>query len=151
MRNYSLDLSKESPLNPLENKESNSVINSRGEEVSNSQGSLCKNFHELRMGVSRGRPKKKHRIGNNPFDFKLNSRLRGKSQNKRASKVKQRLRDFNSKVSDDVRVNSNSKQKSYVKVASEVIDVAINMGLDVVGGRSEGIAFLVNKLEAGVV
>lgn len=109
MRNNSLDLSKESPLNPLENKESSSVINSRGEEVSNSQGSLCKNFHELRMGVSRGRPKKKHRIGNNPFDFKLNSRLRGKSQNKRASKVKQRLRDFNSKVSDDMRVNSSSK------------------------------------------
>lgn len=36
-------------------------------------------------------------------------------------------------------------------MASEVIDDAINMGLDVVGGRSEGIACLVNKLEAGVV
>lgn len=73
------------------------VIDSSGWEVVNSQVTICNNFHDLRMGFNKGRPRRKQRVVHNPFDLSLVlvcvSKWKGKGR--------QSIKDINSKGFED--------------------------------------------------
>lgn len=144
----STDLLNSSTLNPIRGKESNLVIDYSGGEDVNSQLTICKNLHDLKVGFNRGRPRRKQMVVYNPFDFKLSTHVRNKMQSKQKSKGSQIINDINSKGVDDGLDTLNKNQRSFVVEATEIINATINMGLEVVGGRDEEIASLSKKLKA---
>lgn len=74
--------------------------------------------------------------------MKLSSRL----QNKAQGKIKTEFQD--AAINKSVFCTHGNNMSSNLIEATKIIDTAVNMGLEVVGGREEGIKSLLEKLPA---
>lgn len=118
-----------------------------------SQSSLCGNLNKLVMRSKRGRPIRKSKKWQNPFDFKLSSRLVNKHvRTKGRAKRFDNASRLNARDADDkMRNDSSGVVPNVTKEAESIIDTALQMGLEVVGGSEEGIRVLSKKLEDGEI
>ncbi|KAK1393875.1 hypothetical protein POM88_012931 [Heracleum sosnowskyi] len=111
-----------------------------------SQGTLCKNLRTMSMGVGRGRPRKRPKRKINPFDFKFSKKNMFKS-NKGDGFIKRTGGNLLKIVEDGAQDSNIGKRKNFTKEATDILDTAIHMGLEIPGGREQGIETLARNLE----
>lgn len=116
-----------------------------------SQSTMCKVLGNLSMGNGRRRPRKKSRKVVNLFYFNLgkrclNKHIKRKEKNGALGPIYEKaIQRHTIGGKELLETNSN------VLEAAEILDAAINTGLEVNGGRDEGIKILAKRLYEGLV
>ncbi|KAK1398769.1 hypothetical protein POM88_008632 [Heracleum sosnowskyi] len=90
-----------------------------------SQSSICKNLVKINLGAKKGRPRKK-----------------GKNR-VQESKVSRRNEENKNRPSENI-VNVSRAEEE----AAKILDIALDMGLSIIGGREEGIKALAKEIES---
>lgn len=104
----------------------------------------------------RGRPRRKAKNLRNPFDFKLSARM-GKKQPRGRNGMESPIGRIGSRYKakkvdkPEVQLVCLKENTNIDKETENIIDAALNMGLEVIGGREEGINALSKKIVEGAV
>lgn len=129
------------------------TFESKDTNIEVSHSTICNNLKCLAMRDRRSRLSRKQKTCQNPFDFKLSTRMVNKQLNA-SHKIKGHVffKNVENKASrSNLKLANLVRNDNSNKEAEDIIDAALNMGLKVIGGRDEGIKVLSSKLVDGEI
>lgn len=122
-------------------------------EFASTQSLFCNNLLNLKMGSKRGGPRKKTKGFRNPFDLRLGSRVQRKRKGKRAKSIGIKVNYLLTKHLPIFLHDKNADQRDEAEnsEATNIIASALELGLEINGGRDEAITVLKKRIEEGEI